>query len=574
MLTRLSVRNFKTLEALDIELGQSVVFIGPNNSGKTSALQAISLWQTGLREWSGRRSSTRARERTGVTINRRDLTHTPVRESRQLWRHQQVNQSTRDRNGAQDTQHVYIDILIGGQARTAQWQCGLEFYHANPESLYCRPMRAETAEAAGRMEVPQEAVAERIAFLPPMSGLVTEEPELQPGRIDVLIGEGQTAQVLRNLCLRVLTMTHAGWDDIARRIQDMFGAKLGTPRREPARGSVELTYRERLTNGDMGPELDIASSGRGMQQTLLLLAHMHANPGAVLLLDEPDAHLEILRQREIYNMLTDAAETSGSQIIAASHSEVVLNEAADRDMVIAFVGTPHRLVGGGAQVRKALAEIGFDQYYLAMTRPGVLYLEGSTDLAVLRAFAVLLDHPAQAALQEPFLKTVGNQPREAERHYFALREARPALRAFAVFDRPAGEAPHDLAIPAHWWRRREIENYLSSRTVLLRFAAGADTDDLLARAESARRAAAMEQALAQVEQALTTLGRDPWGDDVKPSDDVLPVVFRLFYAELGLKNEMNKNDYHELVRYLPAGNVDPEVIGVLDRIHEILGASP
>ena len=38
MLTRLRIRNFKRLGDVDIELGKSVVFIGPNNSGKTSAI--------------------------------------------------------------------------------------------------------------------------------------------------------------------------------------------------------------------------------------------------------------------------------------------------------------------------------------------------------------------------------------------------------------------------------------------------------------------------------------------------------------------------------------------------------
>jgi predicted ATP-dependent endonuclease of OLD family len=33
MITRLSVRNFKKLEFDDLELGQNVVLIGPNNSG-------------------------------------------------------------------------------------------------------------------------------------------------------------------------------------------------------------------------------------------------------------------------------------------------------------------------------------------------------------------------------------------------------------------------------------------------------------------------------------------------------------------------------------------------------------
>ncbi len=45
MLTRLLVRRFKLFEELDIELGQRVLFVGPNNSGKTSALQALALWE-------------------------------------------------------------------------------------------------------------------------------------------------------------------------------------------------------------------------------------------------------------------------------------------------------------------------------------------------------------------------------------------------------------------------------------------------------------------------------------------------------------------------------------------------
>lgn len=90
-------------------------------------------------------------------------------------------------------------------------------------------------------------------------------------------------------------------------------------------------------------ELDISSSGPGCQQVLLLLSHLLANPGAVLLLDEPDAHLEILRQRDVYHLLTTIAAETDSQVIAASHPEVVLQEAAERDVVVAFVGKPHRM---------------------------------------------------------------------------------------------------------------------------------------------------------------------------------------------------------------------------------------
>ena len=74
MLTRLVIRNFKLFDKVEIELGERVVFVGPNNSGKTSALQALALWNTGVRRWVEKRGAGNVpKERAGVTINRRDL---------------------------------------------------------------------------------------------------------------------------------------------------------------------------------------------------------------------------------------------------------------------------------------------------------------------------------------------------------------------------------------------------------------------------------------------------------------------------------------------------------------------
>ncbi len=59
MLTKLIARNFKRFGAVEIELGNPVVLIGPNNSGKTTALQALALWDIGRRRWNEKRAGKR-----------------------------------------------------------------------------------------------------------------------------------------------------------------------------------------------------------------------------------------------------------------------------------------------------------------------------------------------------------------------------------------------------------------------------------------------------------------------------------------------------------------------------------
>ena len=407
-----------------------MVFIGPNNSGKTTAMQALALWHVGLRRWNERRSGVPTpTRRPGVTINRRDLVSIPIPSARLLWHRLHVRDVRRSEAG-QRTDNIRIDITVDGITDGRTWSCGFEFDYANEESFYCRPLRIGSESETKRMPVPGEAERNQMAFLPPMSGLAATEIRLDHGAEAVRIGEGRTAEVLRNLCFRIHGNNREHWHELTERIGNLFGVELDPPHYIRERGEITMGYRER------GTTLDISSSGRGLQQTLLILAYMYGNPDAVLLLDEPDAHLEILRQRQIYREISDTASRSGSQIIAASHSEVLLNEAAGRDTVIAFVGKPHRMDDRGSQVLKSLKDIGFDHYYQAERKRWVLYLEGSTDLSILQCFAQRLGHgEALSALERPFVHYVGNRPQKVREHFFGLKEALPSLRGVALFDR-------------------------------------------------------------------------------------------------------------------------------------------
>ncbi len=565
MLTRLKVRNFKKFDDVDIELGNAVVFIGPNNSGKTAALQALALWDVGLRRWNEVRGGKRAPEkRPGVTINRFDLIAVPVPQAKLLWRDLHTHVAdVQKADGKQKTSPVFIEIVVEGVTEDKHWECGLEFYYANPESFYCRPLRRDRENGGDAMAIPPEASGVQVAFLPPMSGLAATETKLEPGRINVLIGEAQTAQVLRNLCFQIFDNRpdNPEWERLTTHIKELFGVKLLAPDYVQERGEITMAYEEG------GVELDLSSSGRGFQHTLLLLAHLYSNPRTVLLLDEPDAHLEILRQGQIYEVLTRVAREQNSQVIAASHSEVLLRKAADRDVVVAFVGSPHRIDDRGSQVLKSLKEIGYEDYYQAEMTGWVLYLEGSTDLAILRAFAETLGHEASSYLERPFVHDVGNQPQKARTHFWGLREASPDLLGIALFDRLEQQEDHAEGPLVLQWRKREIENYLCQEDVLMAYARGEEATDLFSLAKRGEREDAMRASIREVAEAREILGDPgPWSDDIKASDEFLTPVFRRYFEKLDLPNLLAKSNYHELAGLVPEEQIDPEVVEKLDAI--------
>jgi len=205
MLRKIRVNNFKKLNAT-LDLSQTVVFVGPNNSGKSSILQAITLWSLGLAKWAEAKKESKAKKRVGVAINRKDLINIPVPSAKQLWKDLVVRGSGKSKG--KQTINIKIEIEVEGFTDGENWKLGFEFDYANSESFYCRIINHNHHEDNIKF-----ALREKIGLLPPMSGLAGEEDKLELGSISSRIGEGKTADVLRNLCWYVLNSKPEKWNE-------------------------------------------------------------------------------------------------------------------------------------------------------------------------------------------------------------------------------------------------------------------------------------------------------------------------------------------------------------------------
>ncbi|MCL4557979.1 MAG: AAA family ATPase [Deltaproteobacteria bacterium] len=552
MITKLKVENFKQL-SFDLELDPAVAFVGPNNSGKTSALQAIALWYLAVQKWSENIKTTKAKKRIGVPINRRDLISLPTPSAKFLWKYLQVRKQKEDKTG---TQNILIKIYCDGISNNQPWKLGFEFDYANEESFYCRIFSDPDTDKP--MEFPEAVLNEKVGFLPPMSGLASEEDKLQPGSINSRIGEGRTAEVLRNLCWLVHEQKNEKWNKIKILLDKLFKIRLNDPEYFSTTGKLALTYKEHDST------LDISNVGRGFQQILLLIAYIYSQENKILLIDEPDAHLEVLRQKEIYNLLSDNIKKENAQLIIATHSEAVLSEVSEKDQIIAFIGTPHT-VNNKSQLVKALTAIGFDQYLLAKQKGWVLYLEGSTNLDILKAFAKKLRHPTKEYLENAFVKYVANVPSDTRSHFFALKEAEPSFIGVAIFDRLETTLQNQGGLNETMWSRREIENYILLPDAIYRFF-DAQPRDLFNAKQTDIIKAIVEERTPPI--ALKDTSND-WWINTKISDDILDKLFREFYKKINQPIQMRKGNYYQLIDFMKPEEINDEVKEKLDLINSV-----
>jgi hypothetical protein len=318
------------------------------------------------------------------------------------------------------------------------------------------------------------------------------------------------------------------------------------------------------------------------------------------LVDEPDAHLEILRQKQVYVLLRDIASENDSQVVIVTHSEVILDEALDKNLTLLLEGRADDLARK-QDIRNSLHHFGAEHYVKARERGYVLYVEGGTDVDMLRALAERLQHPVAKIWDERLnsfyvqnnyplqdldaeLERVeggfGVTPRE---HFQGLRKLLPQLKGLAILDND-GQQRQDRdegALAIRYWKRYEAENYFITPELLRQYALRQyPSDDLF----SGQAAAAVDEALEEVILAdvfdSNTTDHQAWSSlppeasrlvwDAKTERRKLSALaesfFRRLAQKLGGSLLLTKGELHRLVASAPLGSIPEEVNVKLDAL--------
>ncbi len=549
MITELTLHNFKRFGDLTFNIPGHVVLAGPNNTGKTTLLQALATWSLALERWRTANDFNPRKGYVRVPMTRSMFSAVPLRNFELLWNERKYAGRVEIGVRLDDGRHIVMELESD-----------------SAEQIYVKPRNDVNPEHL-RLAPP------RMAYVPPMTGLSVDEPVYQRPKIDQLLGQGRPGEVIRNLLLQTFQDTPA-WERLTDVIRRLFSFDLLPP--DGSGAEIVAEYQRVYEPGVATPRLDIASAGSGFQQVLLLMTFLHAKPGTVLLLDEPDAHLHVILQDAIYHELKSVAERDGSQLIAATHSEVIIDAVEPTELFV-MLGEPRQMATTDERraLIRSLKVLDNADLMRAMVAPGVLYVEGHTDLALLREWARILSHKVAMQLLEPLLfwRPTVWEPRngasgiKARDHFEALQLLRPGLPGLVLLDGDDNPNIPDTPITGQGlqrlrWRRYEIESYLFHPEALARYVRKVSGSD--------ENVQAMHRYIAEnhLPAFLGNLFSDPdYIKRTKARTDLIPPVLQAAGVQLPYTR------YTEIAALMLPGEIHPEVKEKLDGLCAAFGVA-
>lgn len=455
MIDKLVLKNFKKVKDETFHFQNFDLVVGSNNSGKSTALQALAIWQYCVDQF----RLARKKGSRGIQIVLPNFTALPLPEFNLLWT-DRTDREYKPKADGKTQLYIYIEIDVFWTNKNGEEKnFNVQLRYQSPQSVYAIPKNGwiNFTELDTQGELP------RIVYVPPFSGLEPHEQWIDDGNIRQNVGKAQPGSVLRNLLFRVVDRDglkikdNKEWQEISTRIKEWFGVELIPPKYEKGISTeIRVEYKHN------GRVFDIISGGSGFHQILTLLAFFYGYPEInTILFDEPDAHLHINLQRKIISYFKQKKDI---QFIIATHSEEFIKGTDVNSIISVLSGHPHRIVSND-EIIEALSNVDNIDIIRTQDNPYILYIEGEDDERLLSAWANILNFTETFQKFYPY-KLCGTSKHDmkdrADKHYKALKQVNPTVKRILLFDYDDPDTYHPPGdnIYLNEWKRKNIDNYL------------------------------------------------------------------------------------------------------------------
>jgi ABC-type lipoprotein export system ATPase subunit len=456
-LRRVWVRNFKGFQSFEISLGDFNVLAGPNNSGKSTLLQAADLL---FRLIDLHRQGNELVE--GRLLPPALL---PVARLRDLWYQRQYRSGNK-----------FVQAIVGAEFDDS----------AKIEFGISGPFGAANSKLLQGKEFDPERLAELkkhpAVWVPSSVGIVRDEEFRPPARRQGLIADGRHNEILRNqlLALRELPEEDRELQEI---LSTYFGGSLGDVHFDQSIDQfVTAIYRSENV------QHDLYSVGAGFLQVVQLLAFILVRTPTVVLLDEPDAHLHSSLQHTVIDVLDRLSKSRGMQVVLSTHSKEIINYVDPSRLILIERGSSSASSSGAAATQmtilQSLGEIDSVDAYALVRNKRCLFVEGRTDVPILERLASRLGMTPFVGDNRVVMVPVGGADRFEHVSQLDVLEAvlGAPMATFEIRDRDCrtdvdrARAVAEAVRPLHVLELDSIESYLVRPSVIARVVAAVESE--------------------------------------------------------------------------------------------------
>lgn len=448
MIHKLILKNFKKIKDETFEFNNFDLIVGSNNSGKSTALQSLAIWQYCVDQF----KFSPKKGRTGIQIVLPNFTALPVPEFNLLWTNKTI--VTRETGSSKNNNiSIEIDVYWKNINEKEENFCVLIRYQS-PQTVYAIP-KGGWQEFNAIMSTPNFP---RIVYVPPFSGLEPTEIKKDDGVLQQHVGKGQPGSVLRNLLFRVVNQnSQEHWAEISKLIKEWFNVDLLKPQWKEGRIiNILAEYKS------SGKTFDIISGGSGFHQILTLLAFLYGYDGiTTVLFDEPDAHLHVNLQRKVIQFLQHKVDI---QFLIATHSEEFVKGVDIASVLSVMSGKPTRIQNSG-HILNALSIVDNIDIIRTQDSPFIMYVEGEDDDRIISSWASRLDKSTLYNLYYTKIMNGGSKvsmKKLSDTHFNALKEVNTKIQRMMIldYDDESSFHPESGNKVIFEWRRRNIDHYL------------------------------------------------------------------------------------------------------------------
>lgn len=514
-LKTLRVENFKRFDVLELDFNGFNLLVGPNNSGKSTALQACALFNFCYQACLDQRNGHLIFQNR--TFGPEEFITVPAAEPLDLWK---------DRRAQRGSQAIPIKLhgeLWSG--KEYQFEIVLRFNRFGVQSVGSEPPLAQHFN---------------IILIPGYTGFWPREERRTTAVRRDMRAQAQHGGVIRNLLLD-LKESPERWNQFIDELGSVFPSiHLRRPEFDEATDRyIRVGYTEDIDSAAekrrKAPELDLFSGGSGFHQFVQILAGILVEEATTVLLDEPDAHLFSRLQTDLFAVMSRLVE-QGAQIIAATHSTELIAAAQPQQLITFANGSPRHLqvwpevlntisaLGGlenlalmliEAYRKVIIVEDKSDENYLRLWLERVLGSDRYKRIQRRLIFLYAQRRPTGDAVEQ-MLRTLRQ----------AFRRERPLeIKAFVVADRDYAledtrktELNRYQRLPFasdqawHIWERNEIENYLLEPSAIARVVIEAMSETPLLGPQAEQIAGMVEQAVEETNGAFRLRMIDVFGE--------------------------------------------------------------